>query len=187
MQAGRYRSEDFHETIGLRVSRPVLERAFECTYGLRLGQVLPHVGPGLAAFRFVASELLPAAVRASEYVPAGQLRQLPAFERQRYYERINTGHFRRAGGPRPDHLSLGMHLLVWLRPALPRLGVAPLLAFRSLPPAAQATMQASFGASLGRYQAMLADLAAPLLNLNLDTGQPTRAGAYPLVDRTYAG
>ncbi|GAA4493175.1 hypothetical protein GCM10023172_01400 [Hymenobacter ginsengisoli] len=187
VQAGYYRSEDFHEAIGLRVSRSVLERAFQRTYELRLGQVLPHVGPGLAAFRFVSAELLPAAVRASEYVPAGQLRQLPAPERQRYYERINTGHFRRRRGPRPDHLSLGMHVLVWLRPALPRLGVAPLLAFRPLPPAAFATMQASFGEALVRYQAMLAHLATPLPNLNLDTGQPTRAGVYALADRTYAG
>ena len=186
VQAGRYRSEEFHEAIGLRVSRPLLERAFQRTYALRLGQVLPHVGPGLTAFRFVSAELLPAAVRASEYMPSGQLRQLPAPERQRYYERINTGHFRQRGGPRPDHLSLGMHLLVWLRPTLPRLGVAPLLAFRTLPPAAQATMQVSLGESLVRYQAMLANLAAPLPNLNLDTGQPTRAGAYSLADRTYA-
>ncbi len=186
VQAGYYRSEDFHETIGLRVSRPVLERAFQRTYGLRLGQVLPHVGPGLAAFWFVSSELLPAAVRASEYVPPGQVRQLPAPDRQRYYERINTGHFRRRGGPSPNHLSLGMHLLVWLRPTLPRLGVAPLLAFRPLPPTAQATMQASFGKSLVRYQTMLANLGAPLPNLNLDIGQTTPAGTYALTDRTYA-
>ncbi len=186
VQAGRYRSEDFHEAIGIRVSRPVLERAFRRTYGLDLAQVLPHVAAGLASFRFVAAELLPAAVRASEYLPPGQLRQLPAADRQRYYERINTGHFRRRGGPRPDHLSWGMRVLVCLRPTLPRLGVAPLLAFRPLPPAAEATMQASYTAALAYYQDLLAHLAAPLPNLNLDTGQPTRAAAYPLADRTYA-
>lgn len=187
VRAGRYRSEDFHETIGILVSRPVLERAFRRTYGLGLAQVLPHVGAGLASFRFVAAELLPAAVRAGQYLPPGQLRQLPAADRQRYYERINTGHFRRRGGPRPNHLSLGMRVLVWLRPTLPRLGVAPLLAFRPLPPAAETTMRASFAGALARYQGLLDCLATPLPNLNLDTGQPTRAAAYPLADRTYAG
>ncbi|WP_305033081.1 zinc dependent phospholipase C family protein [Hymenobacter convexus] len=186
VQAGYYRSEEFHEAIGLRVSRPVLERAFQCTYGLPLAQVLPHLKSGLAAFRFVASELLPAAVRASEYVPPGQLEQLPVVARQRYYERINTGRFRRRWGQRPDHLSLGMRVLVVLAPALPRLGVASMLAYRPLPPAAVATMQASFGEALGSYQRLLANLAAPLPNLNLDTGEPTVATDYSLADRTYA-
>jgi hypothetical protein len=186
VQAGHYRSEEFHEAIGLRVSRPVLERAFQRTYGLPLAQVLPHLKTGLAAFRFVASELLPAAVRASEYVPPGQLEQLPVVARQRYYERINTGRFRRRWGQRPDHLSLGMRVLVVLAPALPRLGVASMLAYRPLPPAAVATMQAGYGESLVRYQGMLADLAAPLPNLNLDTGHLTTAADYSLADRTYA-
>ncbi|QKG51917.1 zinc dependent phospholipase C family protein [Hymenobacter sp. BRD67] len=184
VQAGYYRSEEFHEALGLRISEPVLARAFWRTYGLQLAQVLPHEKRGLAAFHFVAAELLPAAVRASEYVPPGQLSRLPTTDRLRYYERINTGHFRRRRGPRPDHLSLGMHLLVWLRPTLPRLGVAPQLAFRPLPPAAEATMQASFGQAIVRYQALLADLSAPLPNLNLDTGRLTQLGDYSLADRT---
>ena len=37
--AGRYRTEDYHNYIGFQVSKPVLERAFEKTYG-------PEAGPG---------------------------------------------------------------------------------------------------------------------------------------------
>ena len=184
--AGTYRSEAFHAAIGLQVSRTVLERAFILTYGLELKQVLPHVGAGLTAFHFVATELLPAAVRASEYLTPGQLRQLPPADRTRYYERLNTCHFQRRCGLATNHLSLGMRGLVVLTPTLPRLGIASLLAFRSLPPAAGAAMRASFAESVGCFQARLTNLAAPLPNLNLDTGQPNQAGSYPLADRTYA-
>jgi hypothetical protein len=41
--AGRYRSQDYHKYIGFRVSKPLLERGFQQTYGLELGQVLFNV------------------------------------------------------------------------------------------------------------------------------------------------
>ncbi|MDQ2769785.1 MAG: hypothetical protein M3Y54_04720 [Bacteroidota bacterium] len=56
----------------------------------------------------MAAKLLPAAVRASQYLPPGQLRQLPPAALSCYYERVNTGHFRRRGGPWPDYFSLAM-------------------------------------------------------------------------------
>ena len=185
VQAGRYRSEEFHARFGLRVSRALVERSFRRTYGLPLGRALPHAPQGLAAFRLVATQLLPAAVRASQYVPKARLRQLPPAEQRAYYLRLNPANFRRAGR-RADHLSLQMRLLVWLVPTLPRLGVARLLAFRPLPAAAETTMRAGFAAALGSYYALLGQLGAPLPNLNLDTGQPTRPADYPLADRTAA-
>lgn len=185
VRTGGYRREEFHAAIGLRVGRAVLERAFVRTYGLSLSRVLPHATAGIAAFRFVAAELLPAAMRATEYIPPGQLRQRPLAEQRGYYQRINSGHFRRVGR-RPDHLSLQMHLLVLLVPTLPRLGVAQLLACRPLPPAAATVMGQSFAHSIARYQVLLHTLAGPLPNLNLDTGLPAKAADYPLADRTFA-
>ncbi|QKG58068.1 zinc dependent phospholipase C family protein [Hymenobacter sp. BRD128] len=185
LQAGHYRSEEFHARIGLRVCRALLERSFRRTYGLPLGRVLPHVPEGLAAFRLVATQLLPAAVRASQYVPQARVRQLPLAEQLAYYRRLNSARFCRAGR-RADHLSLQMRLLVWLVPTLPRLGVARLLAFRPLPAAAVATMRAGFATALGSYSALLGHVGEPLADLNLDTGQPSRPADYPLADRTAA-
>ena len=185
VRAGRYRSEDFHEAIGLRVSQELLARAFARTYGLALGRVRPHAAVSTAVWHLVVMELLPAAVRAGEYVPTAELARWPLAEQRDYYARINSGHFRRVGR-RPDHLNLQMQLLVRLVPALPRLGIARMMAFRPLPPAAETTLRAAFAASLIRYDSLLTHLAAPLPNLNLDTGQPSRAADYSLADRTYA-
>ena len=185
VRAGRYRSEDFHEAIGLRVSQELLARAFARTYGLALDRVRPHAAASTAVWHLVVMELLPAAVRAGEYVPTAELARRPLAEQRGYYARINSGHFRRVGR-RPDHLNLQMQLLVRLVPTLPRLGIARMMAFRPLPPAAETTLRAAFAASLTRYDGLLAHLAAPLPNLNLDTGQPSRAADYSLADRTYA-
>jgi hypothetical protein len=185
VEARRYRSVEFHAGFGLQLSRRVLERAFYRTYGLPLKRVLPRTGLGLALFRFVATELLPAAARASQYRPAAQVRLLPLPERQRYYQHINTSCFSRRGA-RPDHLSIGMCGLVVLAKGLPRMGLVSQLAFRPLPLAAEATMRASFDQSLARYQLVLADLSGPFPNMNLDTGQPTRADDYALADHTYS-
>ena len=71
----------------------MLERAFRRTYGLPLEQVLPHPTAGLAVFRFVMAELLPAAVRASQHRPRRQVRGLPAAEQRQYFGRLNTARF----------------------------------------------------------------------------------------------
>ncbi|WP_052732926.1 zinc dependent phospholipase C family protein [Hymenobacter terrenus] len=186
LEAGYYRSEEFHEAIGTRVSRQALERAFQRTYGLPLAKVLPRVGPSLAVYRLFANQLLPAAARASLYLPSHQVRQLSPTERRDYYARINTGRFRRRTRAQANRLSLGMHALVAVVHTLPRCGVASLLAFRPLSPAALATMRCGFGEALANYQTALADLNAPLPNLNLDTGQPIHVADYPLADSTYA-
>ena len=78
-----------------------------------------------------------------------------------------------------------MRLLVVVAPTLPRLGMVKLLAFRPLPPAAEATMRASFAGAITCYEVALAHLGAPLANLNLDTGAPTQPGEYARADRTY--
>lgn len=63
-------------------------------------------------------------------------------------------------------------MLLWL-------GVARLLVFRVLFPAVESIMRAGSAQSLARYAALLADLAVPLPNFNLDTGRPTRSAECP--------
>jgi len=183
--AGRYYSAELHAAIGLRLCQSALERAFRRTYGLPLQQVLPHPAAGLALFHFVTAELLLAAVRASQHLPPRQVRGLPVAEQRQYFSRLNTARFQRRGRPL-NHLSTGMRLLVVLTPTLPRLGLVPLLGFRPLPHTAEAVMRASLDESVSCYLATLTHLDAALPNVNLDTGEPTRATDYPLADRTYA-
>src|SRR5262249_7113656 len=56
---GRYTSDGYHELIGFEVSKPILERAFQKTYGLELDDVFGALGLAIGTYRKTVSGLIP--------------------------------------------------------------------------------------------------------------------------------
>src|SRR5579863_9020394 len=52
----RYSSDRFHDFIGFEVAKPVLERAFQDTYGIPLSEVLPKEDLAIGTFRYAISQ-----------------------------------------------------------------------------------------------------------------------------------
>src|SRR5579862_6600456 len=59
----RYTSDRFHDFIGFEVSKPVLERAFQDTYGIPLSQVLTKEDLAIGTFRRAISQIVPEMTR----------------------------------------------------------------------------------------------------------------------------
>src|ERR1700688_4420210 len=60
---GRYAPDNYHDFIGFGVSVPLLEQAFQETYGLELKSVLSDEDKVLGSYRHDVSQLLPKATR----------------------------------------------------------------------------------------------------------------------------
>ena len=60
---GRYAPDNYHDFIGFGVSVPLLEQAFQETYGLELKNVLSNEDKVLGSYRHDVSQLLPKATR----------------------------------------------------------------------------------------------------------------------------
>src|SRR6201992_2072148 len=60
---GRYAPDSYHDFIGFEVSAPLLEQAFQETYGLDLKSVLSDEDKVLGSYRYDVSQLLPKATR----------------------------------------------------------------------------------------------------------------------------
>ena len=60
---GRYAPDSYHDFIGFGVSVPLLEQAFQETYGLDLKSVLSDEDKVLGSYRYDVSQLLPKATR----------------------------------------------------------------------------------------------------------------------------
>ena len=60
---GRYAPDAYHDFIGFDVSAPLLEQAFQETYGLELKSVLTDEDKVLGSYRHDVSQLLPKATR----------------------------------------------------------------------------------------------------------------------------
>jgi len=186
---GRYLSDAYHDFIGFEVSKSVLERAFLSTYGLELGDVFGSVDTAIGTFRWTVGTLVPKLVNTAwaskrdQVDQAGQVSQDPVtftFSRDEF-EREYGHDYRRPG--------LGVRIVAWLVRIVPKIGPFKPLAFKAPTPEAQRLFLSSFATVVDHYHQLLADVKAGRLTIvdrNFDTGLPVKAGAYGLVDETYA-
>ena len=190
--AGRYRTQDYHNSIGFRVQKDVLRRAFQQTYGLPLGQVFPNVTLSVGVFRYTVNHLLPIAARAAWYNKRQEIRAMDPLVRYRdslYH--ANWPAFRQQFG-NDRWPGFGARMLSRVLNVLPKFGPLKEYAFELPSAAGEAQFRRSYRATLEQYRRLVTrqppDTAARpprLPDLNLDLGQPTRPAAYQLADETY--
>lgn len=190
--AGRYRTQDYHKAIGFRVAKDVLERAFQQTYGLALGQVFLNVDASIATFRFAVNQLLPAAARAAWHHKRDEIRKLsPRARRRDYLYKNHPRTFRKEYGTDYERPGFGARAIALVLRIIPKIGPLKPYAFTLTDEAGALQFHRSYRASLARFCALTKEQPTdttktlPLPDTNLDTGQPTRPAAYALADQTY--
>jgi hypothetical protein len=193
LASGKYHTQDYHQKIGFKVSKPVLERAFAKTYGLELGQVIANVNLSIGSFRFAVSQLIPTAARAAwRYKKADILKLSPQARRRDYLARVNPRQFRKEYGEEYQQPGFGARILSYFIRVLPKIGPLKPFAFKLPTPEAQTLFRASFRTVMTNYCGHISrqpadSAAAPLtlVNKDFDTGSVTQAGEYALADETY--
>lgn len=191
--AGRYRTQDYHKAIGFRVSKPVLERAIQATYGLELGHVTLNVDLSVATFRFAVNQLMPSVARAAWHSQRQEIRKVsPRARRRDYVYRTSRREYEKEFGKDYERPGFGARVMARAISLLPKIG--PLRKFTFTLPSreGEAQFRRSFAAVLTDYAARVrqeptdtARRIPALPNTNLDTGQPTKAATYALADQTY--
>jgi hypothetical protein len=190
---GRYRSQAYHKHIGFRVSKPLLESAFQQTYGLKLGQIFLNVDASIAAFRLAVNQVLPAAVRAAWYSQRKQIwRASPTLRRRYRAYKADPSKFEQEHGADFERPGFGARVLASIINLLPKIGPLRTYSFRVPTAEDGARFHTSYREALSRYCALAnaqptdtAALATRLPNTNLDTGRPTHHTDYILADVTY--
>jgi hypothetical protein len=189
LAAGHYRTEQYHDFIGFKVSREMLERAFLKTYGMELGQVTFNVDLSIASYRFAVQQLMPLVSRAAWRQNRKDIYATNRRARRRdYVFRESPRDFARIYGTSYQHPGFGARLMAGVFRILPKVGPLKPLKFKNPDPAAQEIFRASFRQVLTDYSTLVEAVAAgrfDLPNTDFDTGKTTQAGEYPLADETY--
>src|SRR5206468_6994060 len=74
----RFSSDSYHDFIGFEVSRPVLERAFKQTYGLKLSEIFTDLDLAIGTYRRSVSKVIPEMTRVALVIkPAGAVTETP--------------------------------------------------------------------------------------------------------------
>jgi hypothetical protein len=97
---GRYAPDSYHDFIGFGVSIPLLEQAFQETYGLDLKSVLSDEDKVLGSYRHDVSQLLPKATRIAWSLKKSDiLKDQPSMTKKKFLYNLSRAsyhrHFRR--------------------------------------------------------------------------------------------
>src|SRR6202035_1158130 len=187
---GRYAPDSYHDFIGFGVSAPLLEQAFEETYGLDLKRVLSNEDKVLGSYRHDVSQLLPKATRVAWSLKKNDImKDQPGMTKKKFLYNLSRASYQKNCGDEYEQRTFGEKFLAFLVRILPKFGPLKVLQLRTPTPETERMFEASFNATLDRYRLLLSQVGTDGLQLpndNFDTGQIDGPGKYRLNDETHA-
>ncbi len=186
----RYASDAYKAFIGFQVAKPVLQRAFQDTYGIRIEQVFFDLDLAIGSYRRAVGTVLPALTKVAWQIKSQQIRKdAPGITRQKFLYNLSRSSYEKNWGATYRRPGVRSKILAGFFHIVPRAGPFKALAFKRLTPEIEKLYMASFNASIEAYRGLLAGVGSGRLDLpneNLDMGQATKAGQYKLADGAYA-
>jgi hypothetical protein len=186
----RYASAAFKEFIGFQVAKPVLQRAFQDTYGLRIEQVFLNLDLAIGSYRRAVGTILPALTKVAWQLKGPEIRkEVPGITRKKFLYNLSRSSYEKNWGATYQRPGIRSRILAGFFRIVPRVGPFKALAFKKLTPETEQLYMVGFNASIDRYRELLAGVSRGGLNLpnyNIDVGAVTKAGEYKLADGAYA-
>ena len=186
----RYTSDRYHDFIGFEVSKPVLERAFQDTYGIPLNEVLKNEDLAIGTFRRAISRVLPEMTRVALVARKSEMvKETPNFNSKKFRYYLSRANYQREWGKDYRKPGFGTRVLAFFLRFVPKVGPFRALDFKIPTRKTEDLYVASVDHTLDNYRGLLKEVRANNLhmaNTDFDTGKTTYAGEYTLTDKAYA-
>jgi hypothetical protein len=187
---GNYAPQSYHDFIGFKVSKPLLERAFEETYSIRMKDIFKGLDLALGTYRHTVSGLLPEMTKAAWAAKKDEIRKTyPTMTRKKFIYNLSRASYEKEWHDEYEKPGIGARVLAFFFKILPKVGPLRPLAFKVPPPQGENLFMKSFNDTLDRirhYGPQVRTRELDLANMNFDTGKPTAQGDYGKTDDTYA-
>ena len=187
---GRYAPDDYHDFIGFGISVPLLEQAFQETYGLELKKVLDDEDKVLGSYRHDVSQLIPKATRVAWSLKKDEImNDQPGMTKKKFLFNLSRASYQKYWGKDYQPPTAGEQFLAFFVSILPKIGPLKVLQLRIPTPETERMFEASFNATLDSYRKILHEVSEGKLDLpndNFDTGETSGPGQYQLNDETHA-
>ena len=186
----RYTSDRYHDFVGFEVSKPLLERAFLETYGLKLEDIDGDTDLAIGSFRRAVSVIIPEMTRVALLSRHDQIvKDTPNFDKRKFLYDLSRADYRREWGTVYRRPGIGTRILAFFLRLIPKVGPFSAVDFKIPTQQTEDMYIRSVDLTVDSYSSQLRQLSQgriDLPNRDCDTGRDTRAGEYVLTDRTYA-
>jgi len=186
----RYTSDRYHDMIGFEVSKPLLQRAFQETYGLKLEDVFGGVDLTIGSYRRSVSTLIPEMTRVALLSRRDVIvKDTPNFDKKKFLYYLSRSNYEHEWGTVYRKPGMGTRILAFFLKLIPKVGPFKAVNFKIPTKQTEDMYIKSVDATVENYALLLHqanDSKLDLPNRDCDTGRETRAGEYALTDQTYA-
>lgn len=186
----RYASEHYHDFIGFKVSKSLLERAFPVVYGVELKDVLPRADLTIGSYRFAIARLIPEMTQVALQTHKKDLmNEIPSIAKQKFLYRLSRSDYEREWGKDYRKPGIASRILATLMRYMPKKGPFKAMAFKNPTAATEELYFKSINTTVDQYRAFLEEVRTDsivLPNCDLDDGKGTKAAEYSLADDAYA-
>jgi hypothetical protein len=186
----RYTSDRYHDFIGFEVSKPLLERAFLETYGLKLEDVFGDVDLSIGSYRRGVSKIIPEMTRVALLSRRGQMvKDTPNFNAKKFRYHLSRANYQSEWGTVYRRPGVGARILAFFLRLVPKVGPFKAVNFKIPNQQTEDMYIKSVNQTVEEYGRLLGEARSGTLELpnrDFDTGRDTRAGEYVLTDKTYA-
>jgi len=186
----RYTSDQYHDMIGFEVSKPLLERAFLETYGMKLEDVFGSVDLAIGSYRRSVSTLIPEMTRVALLSRRDVVvKDTPNFNRKKFLYYLSRSNYEHEWSTVYRKPGLGSRILAFFLRLIPKVGPFKAVNFKIPTQQTEDMYIKSVNDTVENYSHLLSRAGSEkieLPNRDCDTGRETRAGEYALTDNTYA-
>jgi Zinc dependent phospholipase C len=187
----RYAPDAYHDFIGFTVAKPLLERAFQQTYGIELKDLFLNEDLAFGTYRRSVSRIIPEMTRVALLTKRADIvRETPNFSKQKFLYKLSRSDFEKEWGKDYKKPGPGARIMAFLFRLIPKVGPFKAIDFKVPTTETENLFVKSLDTTTDKYQKVLDELRTGLVQLenrDCDTGQLTAAGEYGLADQTYAG
>jgi len=186
----RYTSDRYHDMIGFEVSKPLLERAFLETYGVKLEDVFGSTDLAIGSYRRSVSALIPEMTRVALLSRHDVIvKDTPNFNKKKFLFYLSRSNYEHEWGTVYRKPGIGSRILAFFLKLMPKVGPFKAVNFKIPTQQTEDMYIKSVNDTVENYAGLLSTLNAGKLDLpnrDCDTGRETRAGEYALTDKAYA-
>jgi hypothetical protein len=186
---GHYAPQAYHDFIGFNVSKDLMDRAFQETYGLKLKDVFGALDLSLGTYRFSVSTLIPEVTRAAWTLKKAEIvKEQPTVSQKQFIYNMNKVSFTKEWGSGYKQPGFFTRFLAFATRILPKVGPLSGLSYKVPTPQTEKMFEESFDAAVKTDRASMAQIQSGdlhITNRDLDTGKPVHPGEYELADKTY--
>ena len=186
----RYSSDRYHDFIGFEIAKPVLERAFLKTYGLKVTDVMGDEDLAIGTFRRAVSKIIPEMTRVALVARKKEMvKEDPTFDKKKFLYYLSRTNYQKEWGKGYRKPGPGTRILAFFLRIVPKVGPFSALQFKIPSTQTEDMYIKSVDQTVTDYKSSLSKVDfrnIRLDNRDCDTGKETAFGEYKLSDATYA-